>query len=327
MIRIHLEGADLGRVRFLDVPAPLLEGAMMLFELYNARGLMQAAGRPGDWRDRVRRSFPSAARPLGDLFSQRRAVCFLGALAPETGAGLDVVRSQPTAYLDRELRTVWPGFPDRAPGWLRPLARGDVDARHVLHQALQEFHSSCVAPLWSYANTCFEADVSQRIAMARRGGVAAMLDTLSDEMRVNGSVLELPSPLDVDVRPGGRGLLLAPSAFWTGAPQLTSDQQDLAQPVLVYSAGADPGSMPETGGTGDALAALLGATRARVLRALRVSRTTGGLATYLGISASSSSQHTAALRDAGLITSRRDGQRVCHRVTELGVSLIRGAHR
>ncbi|WP_443071388.1 ArsR family transcriptional regulator [Streptomyces sp. NBC_01465] len=51
--------------------------------------------------------------------------------------------------------------------------------------------------------------------------------------------------------------------------------------------------------------------------------TTGELACAAGVSASSASQHTTALRDAGLIASRRQGASVLHILTPLGASLLR----
>ncbi|WP_404950910.1 ArsR family transcriptional regulator [Streptomyces sp. ARC12] len=75
------------------------------------------------------------------------------------------------------------------------------------------------------------------------------------------------------------------------------------------------------------LAALLGATRARVLVrvAVRDQATTSDLVGELGVSAATVSHHTAVLRESALITSRRDGGSVRHTITPLGLSLL-GAH-
>jgi DNA-binding transcriptional ArsR family regulator len=56
-----------------------------------------------------------------------------------------------------------------------------------------------------------------------------------------------------------------------------------------------------------------------VLRALADEHSTSGLARELGISLASASTHAAVLRDAGLVTSRRQGQSVLHTQTGLGV--------
>jgi DNA-binding transcriptional ArsR family regulator len=73
---------------------------------------------------------------------------------------------------------------------------------------------------------------------------------------------------------------------------------------------------------GDGLAGLIGAGRARALRAIGVGCTTGELAARLGVSAPTASQHTAALRNADLIVTVREGQRVRHLLTDLGDALL-----
>ncbi|MFD7973745.1 ArsR/SmtB family transcription factor [Streptomyces clavifer] len=76
-----------------------------------------------------------------------------------------------------------------------------------------------------------------------------------------------------------------------------------------------------------ALAALLGATRAHVL--LRIaelqSATTNDLVQELAVSAATVSHHTGVLRHSALITTERSGVSVQHALTPLGESLL-GAH-
>ncbi|GAA3104618.1 ArsR/SmtB family transcription factor [Kribbella aluminosa] len=68
--------------------------------------------------------------------------------------------------------------------------------------------------------------------------------------------------------------------------------------------GADLTEADEDPSTTDALADLLGRTRAAVLRSLTHSATTTQLARRVGISLASTSDHTRILRAAGLITTR-----------------------
>src|SRR2546423_1252329 len=58
--------------------------------------------------------------------------------------------------------------------------------------------------------------------------------------------------------------------------------------------------------------------------ACRPGRTTGELASLVGVSAASASQHAAVLRKAGLITTVRDGGRVLHTLAPTGVALLEG---
>ena len=46
-----------------------------------------------------------------------------------------------------------------------------------------------------------------------------------------------------------------------------------------------------------------------------------------GVSASAASRHATALRDAGLVTTVRNGRTVLHTLTPTGASLLRAARR
>lgn len=314
-MRIRLDAADIGRIRFADAPAPVLEIAMMMFELRRAH---EDAPYP-EWRDDVLREFPAEARPLGDLFGSNRAVYFLDVLAPDVETGFAEVHGTPTTDLRQDVGFVWP---QGMPAWLGDLARGTADARETVVRGLRACHASCVAPRWSTVATRFEADIADRTAFLRRHGVSAMLDSLSPGIRLYGHVLEVWSSWDREIHTSGRGVVLMPTSFWTGPPLVTWDRQNPAQCVIVYRARAQDDA---PAGRGDALAALLGTTRADVLRALVLPLTTTGLAKRVWISVPSASQHATALRGAGLITSHRNGKIVEHRATTLGLSLLRSA--
>lgn len=106
-----------------------------------------------------------------------------------------------------------------------------------------------------------------------------------------------------------------PAPFWIGAPLVGQDAA--GRPLLLYPA-LTPLPMIADRPDNDPLVALLGRTRAAVLRSLVASRTTTEVAGELGISLASASQHTTTLRAAGLVTSARDGKSVWHTVTPLG---------
>ncbi|WP_051713140.1 MULTISPECIES: ArsR/SmtB family transcription factor [Actinoalloteichus] len=96
-------------------------------------------------------------------------------------------------------------------------------------------------------------------------------------------------------------------------------------PVLVLPAALAPlpCAVLHTVSEAGALEALLGRTRAAMLRQLVESRTTGELATGLGISAAGASHHTAVLRRAHLITTHRHHNTVTHNLTALGSAVLR----
>jgi DNA-binding transcriptional ArsR family regulator len=95
------------------------------------------------------------------------------------------------------------------------------------------------------------------------------------------------------------------------------------QPTLVYPLRSSSWAQEDPGGNcHDRLAAVLGMTRARVLRALVSEHTTTELARALRISPATASTHAAALRGAGLVTTRRDGKAARHALTELGQAVV-----
>ena len=74
----------------------------------------------------------------------------------------------------------------------------------------------------------------------------------------------------------------------------------------------------------DALARLLGQTRALVLAGLDQPLSTTALAALLELSPAGASRHLLALRDSGLVAATRHGHEVRYRRTALGSALLRG---
>jgi DNA-binding transcriptional ArsR family regulator len=91
--------------------------------------------------------------------------------------------------------------------------------------------------------------------------------------------------------------------------------RDFAVARQLWAAGSDDGR---------ALASLLGRTRSAALQAIADGCTTSELAQLIGVSVSAASQHATVLRNAGLITTQRDGKAVVHTLTLLGSSLLNG---
>jgi DNA-binding transcriptional ArsR family regulator len=104
------------------------------------------------------------------------------------------------------------------------------------------------------------------------------------------------------------------------------DATDPADCMLLYpvTVGPDQATGIWAGGASKgALANLLGRTRASVLTAIADGVvTTGALARRLDVSSAAVSQHTAVLREAGLITTRRHHSSVLHNPTQVGLTLL-----
>ena len=135
---------------------------------------------------------------------------------------------------------------------------------------------------------------------------------------------------DADIHLRGRGLSLVPSLFVGDRLVLLTDLGEPEAPIrLVFPSAPDTLALARLwsngNGHGGALAALLGHNRAAVLLRIADGCTTSELAQRAGISLASASQHATVLREAGLITTRRDGGAVLHNLTSLGANLLNGA--
>src|SRR6202042_96134 len=98
-----------------------------------------------------------------------------------------------------------------------------------------------------------------------------------------------------------------------------------ARPAVVYPArGIAELWQPAHTGHFDALGRLLGRTRAALLESLAEPASTHTLARRHGLAPSTVSEHLSALRDARLVTSRRQRHAVMYQQTRLGTALATG---
>lgn len=313
MIRLRFGVNDLARTVF----APP-------FLLCEVAGSIEAIQRPGsafwsDWRT-TRLHVPTKARTLLSLVPAHGGVPEF--LAPEHDGSLDEL-------LDLVGRTPAPRFAadlaeTRHPGsraaWVHDLAAGRSGAVTTLVQALRCWHDHVVAPMWSRLQPVVAAELSRRAWQWTVKGAEPTMNSLHPGIRWRDGILEVEADRDADIDLAGRGLRLVPSAIWS-RPVLATGW---AQPSLTYpvprSGRATRSAIADTT---DGLAALMGSTRARVLRRLAASdHTTSGLASALGVSLASASTHAAALRDAGLVNTHREGRTVRHELTRLGHLLV-----
>ncbi|GGO43244.1 transcriptional regulator [Streptomyces daqingensis] len=323
VLRIHFTDRDFRYVQLAKSADPIWEAILGLHVLSTSTTRLPPELRP--WRrgaaaraqnDELR----AACRLLGDLAPADAAYFpdFLTPVESEEGmsVGLRTLRSTSRARLARELQEAARYRP--MPGWTRRLASGDRQLLDQVADAVLRFHAELIAPDWSEVEATVAAHRDRRTD-ALEGGMTAVLEKLGC-FTWRDPVLTAPYPVDSDLRLRGRGIRLIPSFFCHTMPIAIADPN--LPPVVVYPVSSQPPASQAAAGSPDALGALLGTGRARVLDALTVAFTTGSVAARLGLSASTVSGHLKVLRDAGLVHSERAGAHVVHRLTGRGRHLL-----
>ena len=317
VVRVGFTPDDVARTRFTVVKAPVSDTALAFIELRRAANAgWRGTGQAGQWLRQARRAFPVTARPLFDLLGSRGPWPDLfEAFTPDLLEGLEELRAVPRATLRADLSHARGDRGGRPPLWMRNLADGGREELELVIRALRDLHDAVVAPRWDSAVAASHADVARRVPVLVTDGHEALFGTLHPKLRWrDGGLDRAGTHRECDL--GGRGLLLRPSAFWTGEPVFSVDKTGQRPNVLAYA--ARPGGQPAGR---DGLAALLGSTRAAVLRALGEPLGTAELAAAVGISPASASEHAKVLRDASLIETRRQGRGVRHSLTSLGAMM------
>jgi DNA-binding transcriptional ArsR family regulator len=160
--------------------------------------------------------------------------------------------------------------------------------------ALARLWERAVAPLWPAVEPLLERELLRLGALLVTDGPAAVL----------------PVPFD------GRGVRIAPVLCAPDHQLLAeSETEVVVAPALTDAAHLWADAAP---GPADALARLLGHTRARVLLATVAPGTTLDVAEQLAISPALASHHLIELRRQGLVDGARFGRRVFYRLTARG---------
>ncbi|WP_199564891.1 ArsR/SmtB family transcription factor [Spongiactinospora rosea] len=236
--------------------------------------------------------------------------------APDLGTELAAMRG-----MGSQVRGELPGD---VPAALRPLLDDPEDGLERLAAEIAGYWEAALAPYWTRIAALLESDVLYRSRLLAEGGVARVFADLAAQVYWAGDTLRIRHRWATGTRPlRGRGLLLVPSAFaW---PDVFSVSTPPWQPTLRYTPrgigtlwerrAAEPDA-PE------ALAAVLGRTRARLLAALDQPVSTKELAGRTGLSEAGANQHLTALRRAGLASAHRAGRRVLYTRTAVAEALM-----
>ncbi|WP_431045441.1 ArsR family transcriptional regulator [Streptomyces sp. P1-3] len=308
--------ADLARLRFAF--SPLSEAVASLRTLRD----------PG--RHALHLPWIRAVRPrLACL--DLRLLCALVPLGPYIADFLTPPPAGPLPDVTAELELVAAADPEeaareaaRVPGADAPPVREFLadPAAGVARAAaeLRLYWDTALDPFWPQIRGLFESEVLRRARQLTRDGAGAMFNDLhpnitwnDGRLRVRTRAWRRSGPLD------GDGMILVPSVFhWPD----TTVMAEPYQPMLVYPApGVATVWSHETVPTTDALNALIGRTRARILVALTEAATTSILARRLSMAPGAISQHLKVLHKSGLVIRNRSGREVFYERSPVGHSL------
>jgi DNA-binding transcriptional ArsR family regulator len=232
---------------------------------------------------------------------------------------IELVRATPAKQVRNDLRILLGRR--KPPPALEPFESRPRPAVKHLADQLERYWAVAIEPHWLRVRALLEADIAHRARRLTEGGPAALFADLHPTIAWRDGTLHVDQPWQGHVTLAGRGLLLVPSAFaWISPATITEAPW---QPTLIYPA-RGVATLWETGGerTPEALAAVIGRTRAALLAELDAPRSTTDVARLLGITPGGASQHLGALRAAGLVASRREGRIVLYVRTPLADGLV-----
>jgi DNA-binding transcriptional ArsR family regulator len=246
---------------------------------------------------------PTPTGPLGDIADD-----------------LAALRATPAAQIraDMELfATQHKRGPQIAEPWLAD-PRGQVRALADLFEAYWE---RAIEPVWPRLRAFLDADIAYRSRRLAAHGPGALFADLNPRVTWQQPHLDVQvSDHEATMSLDGQGLLLVPSAF--AADKTFVIDRAPWQPSLIYPARGIATLWQEAAPAPDGLVRLLGSSRAAMLADLGAPRSTTELAERLSISPATASHHLSALRDAGLVTGRREGRSVLYARTPLGDALV-----
>lgn len=331
MLRIYFTAEDIARTRLATSPDPLWELVLSVQMLRGQRGDLLFAG----WR----RETANALRrhSLGPDLRLLMQLCpeigyfpdFLNPTEAMKGLdyGLEAVRRTAKAVLRRDMTFLAEskrrqGEPLSARA--AHLARGEPAALAALTRTMNDYYRLAISPHSRVIEKAVGQDRNSRLSAFTEGGVEGLLRSMRPMLHWEAGELSVPQHRDQEIHLGGRGLTLIPSYFCVNQP-MTMFDPDLP-PVLIYPVPRSPETLASLDNQRrTALASLVGNTRAAMLEAIGDGGTTTELARRVGVSPASASEHAAIMRAAHLIRSRREGNRMVHELTSLGLSLLSGA--
>lgn len=236
---------------------------------------------------------------------------------------LATIRATPLEAARQEIATNATGPAARDPRVRAVLDSTDAVPR--IAEAMDQAWQELLAPDWPQLRAICERDVVHRVGVIGEHGWATTIESLHPSIAWRAGAIELGFfPRGGTVRLAGDGLLLIPSVF---VGNLAAHLEDPWPRTLIYPARGTAAlwGEQETVPRPDALTALVGRSRARLLVALDAPASTSHLARSLAMAPGAVGDHLAILRDAGLLVRTRSGRSVLYRRTPLGEALVAGS--
>ncbi|MDH6143028.1 MULTISPECIES: DUF5937 family protein [Kitasatospora] len=328
MLRFEVGTDDLLRSRFALSPA--FELCTLLHVL---SGDLPHRPLPARWAARLRPAFQRlrAQTELDAVLALQNSSFGANFIAPPPTAGLaqswaDDLAATLATPLDSaraEIADCLAAKPSVSPVAARVLASPEVVRR--VGTAMDQAWHALLAPDWPQLRAICERDVVHRAGRLARHGWAAALDGLHSRLRWRDDGIELLDRSRTRVVPlAGEGLLLVPSVFTH--PQIAAHADEPWPKAIIYPArGTAALWQSPAEHAPDALAELLGRSRARLLSALAEPAGTTQLARSLGMAPGAVGDHLAVLLHAGLLRRARDGRTVLYYRTPVAEALLGAA--
>ncbi|MFF3032087.1 ArsR/SmtB family transcription factor [Streptomyces rubiginosohelvolus] len=236
---------------------------------------------------------------------------------------LAMIRATPLEAARHEFATTVTGPPARDARVRAVLDSTDAVSR--IAEAMDRAWRELLAPDWPQLRAICERDVVHRVGVIGEHGWATTIESLHPSIDWQADGIDIGHfPQVGTVRLAGDGLLLIPSVF---VRNIAAHTEDPWPRTLIYRARGTAALWGEQEDVPrpDALTALVGRSRARLLSALDAPASTSHLARSLAMAPGAVGDHLAILRSAGLLVRARSGRSVLYRRTPLGEALVAGS--
>lgn len=321
MITVAVDHASLARLRLTPSPA---QEAVAWLRLTVAGRRHPVYGAPG----------PAARHALA-----RPDTALVASVLPPTGTGYapDLLTPQPppvpvSRLFGEQLAAMaqtsaeqvhWQVGVCAAMG--RPLPADTLDAAadgtfaRRAAAGLRAFWQATLDDGWAALHGVLEADIAARSATLARGGAGALLSTLHRDLTWDGRRIGIGLAYDEELAIVDSDIVLAPTAL--GWPGLSVQVCSPENTVLGYPA-LGVGRRVAAPGRAEAMAELLGLTRAQLLGDLDLPRTNSELSNRHDLAPATVSHHLGVLHRSGMVVRRRDGRTVLYQRTARGDDLV-----